>query len=267
MLRAMRPPGATRRRPRPVRAGLRRGRSRCPATGEEPGVDRRLDHRDVRRREALRRQLALGRHAVLRPRRQAARRSARRRSRSSSSARRTRRSRRRRPRACDRTCSLVHVQPDEGVSLAIGAKVPGQGMTIRTVHMDFLYGGAFRTELPEAYERLILDCLLGDATLFTRADEVDAQWALVDSIVARWKREQPAFPNYAAGHLGAARGRRADPAGRTRVATTLTDTSASRRSSVGSTRSASTRSPIAADERRSRTWPGCRPSGRAPPSA
>ena len=57
---------------------------------------------------------------------------------------------------------LVHVQPDEGVSLAIGAKVPGQGMTIRTVHMDFLYGGAFRTGLPEAYERLILDTMLGD---------------------------------------------------------------------------------------------------------
>ncbi|HXR11656.1 MAG TPA: glucose-6-phosphate dehydrogenase, partial [Gaiellaceae bacterium] len=57
---------------------------------------------------------------------------------------------------------LVHVQPDEGVSLAIGAKVPGQGMTIRTVHMDFLYGGAFRTGMPEAYERLILDTMLGD---------------------------------------------------------------------------------------------------------
>src|SRR4030081_1165462 len=62
---------------------------------------------------------------------------------------------------------LVHVQPDEGVSLAIGAKVPGQGMTIRTVHMDFLYGGAFREGLPDAYERLILDAMLGDATLFT----------------------------------------------------------------------------------------------------
>ena len=68
---------------------------------------------------------------------------------------------------------LVHIQPDEGVSLAIGAKVPGQGMTIRTVHMDFLYGGAFRTDMPEAYERLILDCMLGDATLFTRTDEVE----------------------------------------------------------------------------------------------
>jgi glucose-6-phosphate 1-dehydrogenase len=97
---------------------------------------------------------------------------------------------------------LVHVQPDEGVSLAIGAKVPGQGMTIRTVHMDFLYGGAFRTELPEAYERLVLDCLLGDATLFTRADEVDEQWALVDSIVAAWKRDRTAFPNYDAGTWG-----------------------------------------------------------------
>src|SRR5215212_5694545 len=97
---------------------------------------------------------------------------------------------------------LVHVQPDEGVSLAIGAKVPGQGMTIRTVHMDFLYGGAFRTGLPEAYERLILDAMLGDATLFTRADEVDEQWALVDAIVAAWKRDRPAFPNYAAGTWG-----------------------------------------------------------------
>jgi glucose-6-phosphate 1-dehydrogenase len=97
---------------------------------------------------------------------------------------------------------LIHVQPDEGVSLAIGAKVPGQGMSIRTVHMDFLYGGAFRTGLPEAYERLILDAMLGDATLFTRSDEVDEQWALVDTVVAAWKRDRPVFPNYAAGSWG-----------------------------------------------------------------
>jgi glucose-6-phosphate 1-dehydrogenase len=97
---------------------------------------------------------------------------------------------------------LVHVQPDEGVSLAIGAKVPGQGMMIRTVHMDFLYGGAFRTGMPEAYERLILDTMLGDGTLFTRADEVEEQWLLVDSIVAAWQRDRPAFPNYAAGTWG-----------------------------------------------------------------
>ena len=97
---------------------------------------------------------------------------------------------------------LVHVQPDEGVSLAIGAKVPGQGMTIRTVHMDFLYGGAFRTGMPEAYERLILDTMLGDSTLFTRGDEVEEQWLLVDAIVAGWQRDRPGFPNYAAGTWG-----------------------------------------------------------------
>jgi glucose-6-phosphate 1-dehydrogenase len=97
---------------------------------------------------------------------------------------------------------LVHVQPDEGVSLVIGAKVPGQGMTIRPVHMDFLYGAAFRTGMPEAYERLILDCLLGDQTLFTRADEIEEQWLLVDAIVAAWKRDRPSFPNYAAGTWG-----------------------------------------------------------------
>ncbi|MDQ3162247.1 MAG: glucose-6-phosphate dehydrogenase [Actinomycetota bacterium] len=97
---------------------------------------------------------------------------------------------------------LIHVQPDEGVSLAIGAKVPGQGMSIRTVHMDFLYGGAFRAGLPEAYERLILDAMLGDATLFTRADEVDEQWALVDTVVAAWRRDRPLFPNYEAGTWG-----------------------------------------------------------------
>jgi glucose-6-phosphate 1-dehydrogenase len=99
---------------------------------------------------------------------------------------------------------LIHVQPDEGVSLAIGAKVPGMGMSIRTVHMDFLYGGAFRMGLPEAYERLILDAMLGDATLFTRSDEVDEQWALVDTVIAAWKRDRPVFPNYAAGTWGPA---------------------------------------------------------------
>jgi glucose-6-phosphate 1-dehydrogenase len=97
---------------------------------------------------------------------------------------------------------VVHVQPDEGVSLEIGAKVPGQGLTLRTVTMDFLYGGAFRSDVPEAYERLILDCLLGDATLFTRADEVDEQWALTDAIQSAWARERPAFPNYNAGTWG-----------------------------------------------------------------
>ena len=97
---------------------------------------------------------------------------------------------------------LIHIQPDEGVSLAIGAKVPGQGLQIRTVHMDFLYGGAFRTDLPEAYERLLVDCMRGDASLFTREDEVVEQWEIVDAIVAFWRRDRPSFPNYAAGTWG-----------------------------------------------------------------
>ena len=97
---------------------------------------------------------------------------------------------------------VVHIQPNEGVSLAIGAKVPGEGMRVRTVHMDFLYGGAFRMGLPEAYERLILDAMLGDATLFTRADEIEEQWALVDALVAAWRRDRPSFPNYAGGTWG-----------------------------------------------------------------
>ncbi|HET6684326.1 MAG TPA: glucose-6-phosphate dehydrogenase [Gaiella sp.] len=97
---------------------------------------------------------------------------------------------------------VVHVQPNEGVSLAIGAKVPGAGMSIRTVHMDFLYGGAFREGVPEAYERLILDAMLGDQTLFTREDEVEEQWKLVDAMIGTWSRDRPSFPNYAAGSWG-----------------------------------------------------------------
>ena len=116
---------------------------------------------------------------------------------------------------------LIHVQPDEGVSLAIGAKVPGQGMSIRTVHMDFLYGGAFRTGLPEAYERLILDAMLGDATLFTRADEVDEQWELVDSIVAAWRRDQTELPELRGRNLGPAERGRADPSRRAELEAAL----------------------------------------------
>ena len=97
----------------------------------------------------------------------------------------------------------------------------GAGMTIRTVHMDFLYGGAFRTGLPEAYERLILDAMLGDATLFTREDEVEEQWKLVDSIVGGWQRDRPSFPNYESGTWGPQVGGRSDPPRRTFLAPPL----------------------------------------------
>ena len=81
-------------------------------------------------------------------------------------------------------------------------------MTIRTVHMDFLYGGAFRTGMPEAYERLILDTLLGDGTLFTRADEVEEQWLLVDSIVVGVAARPPELPELRGRHVGPAERRR-----------------------------------------------------------
>jgi glucose-6-phosphate 1-dehydrogenase len=97
---------------------------------------------------------------------------------------------------------LIHVQPNEGLSLEIAVKAPGQGISIQPVHMDFLYGSAFRDGLPEAYERLILDAMVGDATLFTRADEIEEQWAIVDAIVAGWQRDRPGFPNYPAGSWG-----------------------------------------------------------------
>ena len=145
---------------------------------------------------------------------------------------------------------LIHVQPNEGVSLAIGAKVPGQGMTIRTVHMDFLYGGAFREGLPDAYERLILDAMLGDATLFTRSDEIEEQWALVDAIVGFWQRDRPAFPNYAAGTWGPAASDELLAPGRAVVAPSL---SAPRTTG----RARTSRSP-----RSSASWRGCATSRR-----
>jgi glucose-6-phosphate 1-dehydrogenase len=97
---------------------------------------------------------------------------------------------------------VIRVQPDEGVSIEIGAKVPGSGMNIGTVQLDFQYGGSFDVDLPEAYERLVLDAMLGDATLFTREDEVEEQWKIVDGIVSGWIRDRPAFPNYTAGSWG-----------------------------------------------------------------
>jgi glucose-6-phosphate 1-dehydrogenase len=97
----------------------------------------------------------------------------------------------------------LRIQPDEGIALRFGSKVPGQALNIRPVKMDFRYGSAFGGEPPEAYERLQLDCMLGDATLFTRADEVEAAWALIDPIVEGWQASPPAdFSNYEAGTWG-----------------------------------------------------------------
>ena len=97
----------------------------------------------------------------------------------------------------------MRIQPDEGIMLRFGAKVPGLGVDIRNVTMDFTYGSAFQVDSPDAYETLILDALLGDASLFTRADEVEEAWSIVDPIIHAWAEEgAPDFPNYEAGSWG-----------------------------------------------------------------
>jgi glucose-6-phosphate 1-dehydrogenase len=81
---------------------------------------------------------------------------------------------------------VIRVQPDEGVTLRFGSKVPGTQMEIRDVNMDFAYGGTFTEASPEAYERLILDVLLGEPPLFPRHEEVEASWRILDPVVDYW---------------------------------------------------------------------------------
>jgi glucose-6-phosphate 1-dehydrogenase len=98
---------------------------------------------------------------------------------------------------------VMTMQPNEGVSLSFGAKIPGTRMRIRPVNMEFLYGSAFLSQSPEAYERLIMDAMRGDATLFTRDDEVEAQWRVIDPILEGWGNDADgALPTYAAGSGG-----------------------------------------------------------------
>jgi glucose-6-phosphate 1-dehydrogenase len=97
---------------------------------------------------------------------------------------------------------VMTVQPNEGVSLSLGAKVPGTRMRIAPVNMEFLYGTAFMSESPEAYERLILDVMRGDATLFTRNDEAEAQWRIIDPIEQAWAADKTPLATYEAGTQG-----------------------------------------------------------------
>jgi glucose-6-phosphate 1-dehydrogenase len=97
---------------------------------------------------------------------------------------------------------VIRIQPDEGISLTFGAKVPIQGLRIRSVNMDFGYGESFMVDAPDSYETLILDALRGDATLFTRRDEVEQQWAFVDPILAGWHQGKQDLAPYAAGTWG-----------------------------------------------------------------
>ena len=98
---------------------------------------------------------------------------------------------------------VIRVQPDDGISLRFDIKVPGVEVRMTSVQMDFSYAEAFKEEMHSAYETLLLDCMLGDATLFNRSDAVELAWTVVDPIIAAWDRHtQQALPNYAAGEWG-----------------------------------------------------------------
>ncbi len=97
---------------------------------------------------------------------------------------------------------VIRVQPNEGITLRFAAKLPGQAMRIRPVNMDFRYGSSFGVKSPEAYERLLLDCMLGDSTLYARRDMVERGWEIVSPILEAWKTPATDFPNYEAGSWG-----------------------------------------------------------------
>jgi glucose-6-phosphate 1-dehydrogenase len=97
---------------------------------------------------------------------------------------------------------VLTLQPNEGVSLRLVAKIPGTRMIIRPVNMEFLYGTSFLSQSPEAYERLITDAMRGEATLFTRNDEVEAQWRICDPILRAWTQMGGPLPKYEAGSQG-----------------------------------------------------------------
>ena len=104
----------------------------------------------------------------------------------------------------DQNVLVIRIQPDEGISLRMQAKVPGTSFRIESVKMDFHYGTSFGKASPEAYERLLLDAMAGDATLFARRDEVEQAWAFIDTIEEAWAEKEgaPLLCTYPAGSWG-----------------------------------------------------------------
>jgi glucose-6-phosphate 1-dehydrogenase len=96
---------------------------------------------------------------------------------------------------------VIRIQPDEGITVRFGSKVPGTAMEVRDVSMDFAYGESFTESSPEAYERLLLDVLLGDPPLFPRHEEVELSWQILDPVLAHWAAQGPP-EDYAAGTWG-----------------------------------------------------------------
>ncbi len=99
---------------------------------------------------------------------------------------------------------VLRIQPDEGIQMSFGAKVPGPDMRVGIVNMDFCYEDYFGDKPATGYETFIVDCMHGDATLYKHADTVEKGWEIVQSVMDVWAALPPReFPNYAAGTLGA----------------------------------------------------------------
>ena len=168
---------------------------------QEPGVNPGLHYRNLRRAQAADRELALGGRSLLPAGRQAPGQSKPPRSPCSSSNR---------PCDCSKAPArippnliILRIQPDEGITLRFSAKQPGPATRVRDVHMDFRYSTAFGMASANAYERLLLDCMLGDPTLFASDGFVEQGWSLLTPILEAWKSNPPTdFPNYAAGTWG-----------------------------------------------------------------
>ena len=94
---------------------------------------------------------------------------------------------------------VLKIQPDEGISLRFQAKRPGAKTCIGTLNMDFNYADVFGAELPEAYQRLLLDCMVGDQTLFTRQDDVELSWTLLSPVLQEWQNSDSPPHEYPAG--------------------------------------------------------------------
>ena len=104
----------------------------------------------------------------------------------------------------DQNALVIRIQPDEGIALRMQAKIPGNNLRIEPVKMDFHYGTSFGKASPEAYERLLLDAMSGDPTLFARRDEVEQAWSFIDPIEHAWtaKKNSPELYFYDAGSWG-----------------------------------------------------------------
>jgi glucose-6-phosphate 1-dehydrogenase len=104
--------------------------------------------------------------------------------------------------AMTRNTLIMRIQPKEGITLNMNAKVPGHNTEMRPVNMDFSYGSTFSEPVPEAYERLIYDAIIGDSTLYNRRDEVEASWRFIDGVIEGWNKTQKSPSPYLPGTAG-----------------------------------------------------------------